>query len=385
MSNKVFIDNGYPSGYEFLEKFLSSPDFLSKTLYEINPLHRSFNKTQKASEIINLLKQGVLTKNEILLSYVKQTRNWLSFKKKSKTLSFPQFQDPLILLENFGDDGWYGPIKDPDSSRVWYIYILKISDFTHRGIQNNLTVDQRFIRWSVIAEVSQHYLSLIWNNFTYNDSVNINDENRHQFPFWIHIHNLFNDLSSELKVQLTDINLHELILIKMWDKYLSDKNYQWRHIRIRAFASGVALNAHSSGVQDININGLQALSTELAKSSLRAMGISIDNDRQNLHTVENFLLRTLIKEWGTKSYEFSLEREILVTDSSSGSDIIVEDESIINSNTRIVLKKLFKAHCYFGHSVSNPTYQDSLQHLNCSLPFGGSKQALEFLVELLEL
>jgi hypothetical protein len=39
--------------------------------------------------------------------------------------------------------------------------------------------------------------------------------------------------------------------------------------RIRAEASGVALNAHSAGISEINVKGLQALSRKLAESDLR--------------------------------------------------------------------------------------------------------------------
>ena len=166
-------------------------------------------------------------------------------------------------------------------------------------------------------------------------------------------------------------------MTQLWDQYLSHNDYQWRHLRIRAEASGVALNAHSAGVTEINVGGLEALSTELAKSSLQAMGISINT--KNLHDVENALLRTLIKEWGTKSYGFSLERKALFDESS-----LSTNQTKIESESQTKIKKLFKAHCYFGLKPNSKT-QDLLQHLYCYPKFGVSTGALNFLLNELGL
>ncbi|MEM8723604.1 MAG: hypothetical protein AAGE84_30715 [Cyanobacteria bacterium P01_G01_bin.39] len=76
-------------------------------------------------------------------------------------------------------------------------------------------------------------------------------------------------------------------------------------------------------------------------------------------------LRTLIKEWGTKSYEFSLEKE--------------EEKKELNKKSKY--NRLIKAHCYFGLKPNSPT-QDSLQHLKCDC--GSSTSVLKFLLRELE-
>ena len=220
-----------------------------------------------------------------MLAYVKQPKVWLSLKQKQIMIETPRLQEPLQLLKKFGENGWYGPIRDINGSKIWYIHIYKIPDVISRGVAQTTQIDERNIRWSVIAEINTNYLALSWNNFSYIDSANLdeNHDNRSQFPFWKYIPALFDELANHCKSPWTDINLHELVLTQLWDGYLSHNDYQWRHLRIRAEASGVALNAHSAGITEINVGGLEALSTQLAKSSLEAMGISINT--KNLHDV----------------------------------------------------------------------------------------------------
>ncbi|WP_019500787.1 hypothetical protein [Pseudanabaena sp. PCC 6802] len=138
--------------------------------------------------------------------------------------------------------------------------------------------------------------------------------------------------------------------------------YQWQHLRIRAEASGVALNARSSGSSDIDVRGLQALSKQLAKSAIESLKLEGSEDSERFSDVESAILRTLIQEWGTKSYEFRLDRL----------DLSSEDE--LSSKEHV-----FKAHCYFGAKPSSKT-PDIFIHLNCYLEYGGSHAALEFLI-----
>ncbi|MFN6572568.1 hypothetical protein [Dendronalium sp. ChiSLP03b] len=157
----------------------------------------------------------------------------------------------------------------------------------------------------------------------------------------------------------------------MWDKYLNRFPYKWRHLRIRAEASGLAINAHSAGVQEIDVKGLQALSEKLAHSVLNKLGLVYDSEK--ISDIEDAILLTLIKEWGTKSYEFQLDRELTPTEIET------------NKLKKIKFKHLIKAHCYFGLK-SNSTTQDSLQHLKChSGYYGGSTSVLKFLLRELGL
>lgn len=350
----VFIDNGYSEGEEFCLQFLSSPDFTVTMLKNVVKSAKSAKKHEIAQVVVQDLKNNRISANEILLAYVKRSRMWLSV-KLGIVENVPQCKSPDILLHKFGDNDWYGPIKDTESEKQWLIRTYSVPYSSSDNRNNNCDITPQ-IRWSVIAEISNNYVSLSWNGFSCSPISDKLVDNPPQYPCWQYVSQWFRELNDLLKAKLTDIDLYKLILHQMWDKYLGNADYRWQHLRIRAYALGVALNAYSAGVAEIDAKGLQALSRELAKSAIESLDIKDDNGKipqEKLHKVENALLRTLIKEWGTKSYEFSLH---------------------FTGNPKSEL--LFKAHCYFGFKPDSIS-QDSLQHLRCD---GGSADVLKFII-----
>ncbi|MEA5468718.1 hypothetical protein [Spirulina sp. 06S082] len=371
---QAFIDSGFSSREEFRIAFLSSPDFKSITLKNLDPSERQNDtKNNKAKRISQAIETGTISNNRVLLEYVKQPRQWLSF-KIGQSVNAPKFESPEKLLTEFGSNTWYGPIVASNLSPKWYIRTFTIPYYVKTNIDTGQQFQDNKIRWTVIAEVGKNYLALSWNNFTYTQIVE--DENKivpGQFPFWksYYIPQCFDELSQSLQGQWQEPNLHGLVLHTLWDKYTTNHNYRWQHLRIRAEASGVALNAHSAGASEIDVRGLQALSRTLAESVVESVGVS--GDLKKLERAENAVLRTLVKEWGTKSYEFRLDQN---TPSSS-----TETDEAQNQQTT----GLFKAHCYFGLKPESKT-QDSLQHLKCySGYYGGSTNALRFLLKELGL
>jgi hypothetical protein len=367
MSINAFVDNGYAPGREFCEKFLSSSEFTVETLRLILSGSGRLKKAELAVDIANALEKGKLTSDEILLAYVKQPKTWLSLKLGTCALT-PNLNSSASLLKEFGQDGWYGPIHEPNQpKKKWYIRTYRIVDYVRRGSGTASQLDERYIRWSVIAEVDKDYLALSWDGFTYSSTADEHIEQRTQFPFWNHIPGFFDELANYCQADWKHPNLHKLVLHDMWDKYLNCVPYQWRHLRIRAEASGLFINAHSAGIQDIDVRGLQALSEKLANSVLNKLGLV--GDPQKMSNAEDAILLTLIKEWGTKSYEFQLDRELTAAE--------IETDKL----KKVKVKWLIKAHCYFGLKP-NSTNQDSLQHLKC---YGGSTGVLEFLLKELRL
>jgi hypothetical protein len=371
MGPNAFVDNGFPSGIDFCFQFLSSPEFNVVTLRKLAPSASSKEKKQElALRIAHALDQDQLTLNQVLLEYVKQPRMWLSLKQGQceKTCNF---KSPAQLLREFGEQGWYGPITDSTNHRKWYIHISKIPDYVRRGSGEASQVEKRYIRWPVIAEVSHNYVALHWEGFTFTEITEDHLDQAAQFPFWRYIPKLFDELSDHLQGYWVHPNLHQLVLHEMWNKYLDSFDYTWKHLRIRAEADGVALNARSSGVTEVDVGGLRRLARKLAESASERLGLP-DNCEQISH-VENALLRTLLKEWGTKSYEFSLDRKPNSSEASSQ-----------GTDNKAKLENLFKAHCYFG--LKQDSTQDSLQHLKChSRYYGGSTGVLKFLLRELGL
>lgn len=366
MSINAFVDHGFSQGREFCEQFLSSNEFTVETLQLISSGTGRLKKAELAVNIADALEKGKLTSDDVLLAYVKQSRTWLSLKLGTCAFS-PNLNSAASLLQEFGEDGWYGPIQQLNQpEKKWYIRTHKIVDYVRRGAGSASQLDERYIRWSVTAEVAQDYVALSWNGFTCSPTLNEHIEPS-QFPFWHYIPGFFDELANHCQAQLHHTNLHKLVLHDLWDKYLNLLPYRWRHLRIRAEASGLAINAHSAGIQDIDVEGLQALSKKLANSVLDKLALV--GDPEKISDAEDAILLTLIKEWGTKSYEFKLDEELPSTE--------IETDKL----RKVQVKHLIKAHCYFGLKPNSST-QDSLQHLKCySGYYGGSTRVLDFLLK----
>lgn len=371
MSINAFVDNNFPPGREFCVKFLSSPEFKVETLRTLISSTKSQRKEEIAANIANALEKKLLSSQEVLLAFVKQSRTWLSIKTGSSGIQAQQLNSPKSLLSEFEKDGWYGPIKEPNENKKWYIRTYKITDYVRRGTGIANQLDERYIRWSVIAEVGENYVALSWNGFTFSSAKKEQIDRPSQFAFWNHIPKFFDELADFHKAEWEYPSLHKLVLHDMWDKYLNETSYKWRHLRVRAEASGLAINAHSAGVQEIDVRGLQALSQQLAKSVLATLDLT--DDAKKMNDVEDALLLTLIKKWGTKSYEFCLDRDLSLND--------LETEPLQQKKCEY----LFKAHCYFGMKPNSKT-QDCFQHLKCySRYYGGSTGVLNFLLKELGL
>ena len=266
MGIDAFIDHGF-SDRDFLRHFLSSPEFTVATLKKLIPSKKSNqSKEDLVTEIEDALDRKVISAEDILLAYLEHPKPWLSFKLGSH-LKEPDLDDAAFILRNFGEEKWYGAISDGKSNKKWYIRIHKVSNPSYIGIGEARTIDlNQNIRWIVAAEVCSEYVSLHWKGFSY--TLQEESLRQNQFPYWMHIPKLFNELKELLKGDWEYPNLYERILSDLWNKYLNNEvggfKYQWQHLRIRAEASGVALNARSSGNSDIDIRGLQALSKQLA-------------------------------------------------------------------------------------------------------------------------
>ena len=376
MDINAFVDCGFPPGRDFCVKFLSSKEFTADILRGlISSGQRNLKKDVVASKVADALEKGNLTPDEVLLAYVKQPRTWLSIKTGLHFLT-PTLNSPALLLSEFGEEGWYGPIQEPNQPKYWYIRTYKIIDRLLAGNDGTSQIKSRNIRWSVIAEVSETYVALSWDGFTFSPTTNEHVENT-QFPFWQHIPVFFDELAHICDGKWKHPNLQKIILHDMWDKYLNKPPYRWKHLRVRAEAAGLVINAHSAGVQDVNVKGLQALSQHIAKSVLNKLGLA--GDTSKMVDTEDTILLTLIKEWGTKSYEFQLDEEVV----SNETELEIETEA--NKLKKYKLKNLFKAHCYFGLKP-NSTTPDCLEHLKCFMGYyGGSTGVLKFLLKELRL
>ncbi|WP_319422994.1 hypothetical protein [Pleurocapsa sp. FMAR1] len=124
MGSRAFIDNNFSKGKEFLIHFLDSPEFTLDTLRQIMPSGSSKRKKfELAQDIAIAFEEGKLSSEQILLPYVKRSRQWLSF-KLGQVKVIPKQREAQLLLNEFGDDGWYGSIEDNQDQSKYCIRTL---------------------------------------------------------------------------------------------------------------------------------------------------------------------------------------------------------------------------------------------------------------------
>lgn len=348
-SKNAFVDPGYQKGRDFARFFLSSADFHIDTLKRLATLDSRANKDSLAADAARRLSLNELKPAVVLRALSSQSREWLTL-KLGQTRNTKALLPPESLLFEFGQDGWHGPITDETDKPRWYIRTTDAPHYYEKGKE----ISQSHVRWLVFAEVTEGHIAYSWNNFTF--STLERPKISVQFPFWQYLPDYIQELERDLGGSSWKLpNLHRLVLSKLWDQYINDPLYRWQHLRIRAEFRGVALNAHSSGATDVDVRGLEALTAALAQSAAQSIGL-VPSARQK-HLLESGILKTLIREWGTNSYEFRLSKK----SEDGGTD-----------------KPLFRGHCYFGLRTNLET-EDSFQHIKCYKETRGHLGASNFL------
>jgi hypothetical protein len=345
MPSKPFTDFGF-QGVEFTKALLESSDYNASSLRNLAQPGVPSRKAALAHDVAERLGQGQLDPQRVIDAYAAQAKTWLTL-RLGPFANAPQLPDAARLLFEFGADGWYGPVRPADAQdETWYLHVTRVPT-PHKDYP------EAAVRWVVSAQVARGFVALHWDGFTHPTAPG---KAPSQFAFWEYVPDLLHSLGELLGASWHVPQLHQLVLHSLWDRYLNHAQYIWRHLRIRAESRGVVLNASSTAVAEINVHGLEALTAALTDASLAALGLDLSSVSKD--AVEAALLRTLIQEWGTNSYEFSLDlRE------PSGE-----------------VQKVFRAHCYFGLRPLLHT-QDSLQHLKCYASYGGGQAALRFLLE----
>lgn len=338
----VFRSKRGEAGRDFCRKFLESSDFNHQTLLDIMRLHSQSGgglKSETAKAVAKYVEAGSISPTSVMLAYVEQPRMWLSF-KMGTAKRFPKLNKVDDLLIKVGEESWYGPIKS--SGSTWYVRIFLLPD-------GNSANNDSVIRWPVFARVTSSYLALSWKGFTFKEEI---AKPQSQFQFWKYVPSVFSEIEKFLGGQWEFPDLYWLIIEDMWKKYVDSSSFTWRHDRIRAESSGIALNAHASKIREINISGLEGFTDKAARAALRGAGVRVDSAMVKRSRAE--VMKTMVKEMGTKSYELTLQNS--------------ENED------------MFSAHCYFGN-IEMKGDQDSLQHLKCSMSLKGNWGALRFLLK----
>jgi hypothetical protein len=287
----------------------------------------------------------------ILHNLIRKSKKWLTFKLGGFSFS-DTLNDPINLVYSEGLSEWHGPVTLPeDASSKWYIKPIFIEHWEFDEITKKPVL--RAIRWLVYAKLEDGILSFHWQGFTYSDDED-STKRESQFPYWNYIPTLIEEFEDLIHRKLDTPNLHQLVLHQLWDYYRAQDGYVWTDLRIRAESGGVSLNARSAGAGsdvEIDVKGINHLAHTLSLSVLKELDLKLDELKQR--RLQDHILQTIIRQFGAKSYEFSLEGE-------SG--------------------KILKAHFYFGMKPNYPS-PDAFPHINCHTSWKNDVDQLAFIVE----
>lgn len=355
------LDLGFKPGKEFCENLLDAGDFNKSTIEAFG--HRGFrsgHKRRTAEHVAGLLIDGKVDPDAVMLDFCRQPRMWLTFKTGPTEYTLKDLRRGQQFLTEFGPwkGAWYGPFKDDEDEEgvEWFAYS---AGFTHWLDQGPDEQPKRFnVRWHAVAEVAPTYTAIHWNNFSHNERDQDSTRSNY-FDYWITVPAIFDELQAQLQAKWKTPSLHVIIMNHMRKRYAHAEDASWNHRKVRAEKDGVALNASSSQSTDdkeFSVQGLEALTAELARAALRALGLKTDNPK--FGAVDNEMLETLIQRWGTKSYAFSIDGTMK--------------------------QKIMSAHAVFGTKpqIRGP---DCFPHIRCYHEgYGGSIQAMQVIKPFLE-
>lgn len=361
MESDAFIYTSGAEGLEFASYWLASPDFDVETLKSIchqYGLRSSAKKKFEFKDIIFPHCDNLQLRKIIIEQLLTRSRTWVSV-KTGRIRKFPNCLDADELVLKMGQEKWYGPIENPSDKNPhasWYIRPVLIP---HWIIPTNINEqpEKAIIRWLCFGRVSQDSISLHWKGFSHIENVESVGKHQAQFQYWEFIPKLFEEIEEMAQCRLEFPKLHKVILHDLWNQYRYDeKNYSWKDLRIRAEAGGVSLNASTIGIieySDEEIQGLGRLANAIRKAIETELATVFKASLPEAKRFDEVILRTLLRELGTLSYEFKLENH---------------------------KETLFHAHSYFGLKQKVPS-PDRFPHMKIIRSSRSDLQQLEFLLE----
>lgn len=352
MSIDAYVIRRREEGRFFTDNFLASPDFDVATLRRIArelSLRSSSDKRTLIDQIGYTSEHSRESQEIIIQQLVLRNKGWVAIKRGVPAGRLPKDLEPTDLVTTPGREDWYGPISSPEDSGTWYIrpkFVRhwEIDDSSGEPIVNT-------IRWLCFARISYEYTSIFWRGFSSAETVEETERNS-QFPYWLHVPQLFDELEHLFNVKLKEVNLQHLILYVLWNRYRASPDYEWLDRRIRAESSGIALSAHAGAVVELEINGIRGLATTIRDAVVRNLTPKYSIEAQDVDALDEVILERLLRGFGARSYEFSLQKDG---------------------------EKLFRGHTYFGMRPGTPS-RDCFPHINLHTTWRDDLSQLTFLV-----
>ncbi len=338
------VNYNLDDGTETLRHFLTSAEFTKEALSKLVGKHST--KADAVDAAVWDYDHNELPVQSLVAAYLEKPRTWLAFFHRGSDVRHMQRGTAEEFFTQYGEQQWYGPFVHAGAE--WYVHALRVPFPVETGSDaGKRTFQEVGARWHVVVEIRSDYVAFHWDGFYVRDQDEP-ERKEGQFPYWKHIPHVRNSLLVEFGLGLTDPNLYQLILHTLLERYDGVGAVSMQHLRLRAFSEGVALNASGKKGESGEVTGVRQLTRNLAISALEALGVA--NDDALIAKLDRALLRTLLHEWGVRSYQVSIG-----PDGPEG----------------------FRATVYFGEAEARGA--DSLMHLNCYMSCGGSPGALRFL------
>lgn len=363
-SRYFLIDLGFEAGETFCRRLLESGEFSTALLKKYARRgSKSGSKAELAEDVASQIVNDELDADAFMLDFCRQGRDWLCLRLGTKANVWSEDGQAIEFLTTHSRARrwhWYGPFGD--GTERWYVAAKDIDQLV--SVSDTDPPIKRPMRWHVIVQVTPHFAALHWFNASVREDADATHSS--QFPFWHHINDVYEELSQKVTGHWDpeDPNLSELVLHTLMERYEEDRKYKWHHQAFRSMHDSVALNARSSRKVDGNAaSGLETLTRDLALTTAKSYGVDLD-DKSKIARAERDIRWRLLRERGTRSYEFTL------------------DKRATPKPTRIARMRVS-----FGvdEPVDGRETPDTLQYIHCFASYGRSTEALKFILKELGL
>ncbi len=365
---------------DFTKDWLSSADFMTPQL-EVLARTRRRTKTALADAILGQVSSDPSRLNDILAAYIVQPWTYLAVRIGRPAFNRPSANSAREFTTAFGRERvWWGPIEI-DNERYGYITSRHVPDYR---IDEDGELRPVTRRWPLVVMVGPGYAAYMWRSYRALMDIDLDEfedeeddyarARLQEVPYWDYVRQAQSDFETWVGGDDWDTpNTHDLVLRQLFDRFGERPEYSWEHWRIRAKTTDLSFNTSKRAEpSELGARGIIRLARLLATSALRPLGGRTDSD--DLAAARREVIRAMLRELGTRSYEFSLD--------APDPDLFRRENYQYDSESRRF--RLFKAHLYFA-TRDDFWKKDSLNHMTCSKAYGGAPGALTFLLEALAL
>lgn len=354
------------SELEFCTELLQTGEFSEGMLREAGA--RGSSKEDLAKRLAEMVVQDKVDHERVMKVLCRRPRRWFTFRLGGPPEQLPEYESAKTFLTKRGKqrEHWFGPFKDPTQGVAYYV-VTQLSPHWE-VVATGEPLRRFFIRWHGVIAIAHDHVSMHWHNFM-RSSHSEEDEGiegpirSNSFPYWKYVPRALSYLGHDCGANWRDPKLHDIVLHRLLGHFDGLEGHEWSHIAVRNDQGGLSFAARGGKIKTLKIDGIRDLANQFADAACRGAGVI---DVAAIEGARRAVLRTLLREQGTLSYEWRHE-------TTMG-------------------ERISRAHCYFGGRPEPRRFkrdgkthvrswrQDSFPHVKTWGQWGGSLAALDFLL-----